>query len=333
MKIKSNRIHKRRKRITRRAKRNNALRTKNNRKYIQMKGGLGPHDGVNIGLNDKMVFINPAYIKVFEQFIFGSNERAELWKQFFTLCHERGIKVYIITKGIKLGIIRTLHLLKMDDMFKEVLCIRKDHRDHRDHIMKMVMSKFIESNPSNKTGTHDYGDEGSYTTKFAVIREIMLEEGIICEKSNPDSKCEAIFIDDDLENNSAEQETCSNVEVIDAKQNKQSPEYHHDIRDFYSLSSPSSPNYLLHLFLVCGMFTQKMIESINLIPKQRISYMTTRVEEGSCKIIFFDWDGTISALPGAMSLHESIRLEYLNTSERKYNKGQVLIRLEATGGS
>lgn len=333
MKIKSNRIHKRRKRITRRTKRNNALRTKNNRKYVQMNGGLGPHDGVNIGLNDKMFFVNPENIKVFEQFIFGSNERAELWKQFFTLCHERGIKLYILTNGIKLGIIRTLQLLKMDDMFKEVLCIRKDARDYRDHIMGMNTSEFIQANPPNKTKTHDFGDEGRYTTKFEVIQEIMHEEGISCAKSNPDSKCEAIFIDDNLQSNSIGNELCVNVELIDAKQNTSSPEYVRDIGAFYSLATPGTSNYLSYLFSECGMLTQNMLRLINLIPIDRISYMTTRVKEESCKIIFFDWDGTISALPGAMSLHKPINLKCVNNCERKYNNGRDLIQVEAVGGS
>ena len=333
MKIKSNRIHKRRKRITRRAKRNNALRTKNNRKYVQMNGGLGPHDGVNIGINDKMVFVNPNMIPIFKEMIFGSNERAKLWEDFFTLCREKGITLYILTSGIKLGIIRTLQLLNMDNKFKEVLCIRKDDRDRRDHKERMKMSEFIVSNPPNSTHEHNFGFEESYTTKFEVIRTIMSEEGISCSKSNPDSKCEAIFIDDQFKLNSRGCESCENVEVIDAAHANDSEEYNLDIAAFHDLIRREHQNYLLYVFFHCNMITLRILGLVNFIPKSRIKYMTTRVEEGSCKIIFFDWDGTISALPGALPLHKPIYLNNLTIFEDIHSLTTPLLRIEDVGGT
>lgn len=191
----------------------------------------------------------------------------------------------------------------------------------------MKVSEFIVSNPPNSTHEHDFGFEGSYTTKFEVIQKIMEEEGISCSKSSPDSKCEAIFIDDDLQTNSTGSEFCENVEVIDAAQNKSSLEYSTDIAAFYNLVTIDPRNYLLYVFIHCNMFTQLMMNLVNLIPKSRIEYMTTRVEEGSCKIIFFDWDGTISALPGALQLHKPINLTKLNNFESSH-QGYDLLRIE-----
>ena len=305
MKNKSNRNHRRRNRLTRRMKRNNARRTKNNRKYFQMKGGLGPHDGVNIGITDRMSFKYPEHsLENFKEYIFGSNERAEQWISLLTLCHTKRVPVYIITNGNKIGIVRTLQLLQMDHLIEEVLCIRKDRN----------------VNPRNTTGLHDFGtEEDRYATKFEVIKQIMEEdEGISCEYSDG-SPHQCIFVDDDVYRNSARNGLCLNVEILNAKQStesKNSCENKAILKKIYD-------NYFAILFSNLHMFENKVKNmSINIIPQECIDRITARVTGETCNILFLDCDGTLFISPGALSLHTPGIHDIIN-SYLKYNLLQI----------
>jgi hypothetical protein len=287
MKNKSNRNrnHRRRNRLTRRMKRNNARRTKNNRKYFQMKGGLGPHDGVNIGITDRMSFKYPERnLANFKEYIFGSNERAEQWISLLTLCHTKRVPVYIITNGNKIGIVRTLQLLEMDHLIKEVLCIRKDRR----------------VNPRNTTGLHDFGtEEDRYATKFEVIAQIMSENDRSCEYSDG-SPHQCIFVDDDdVYRSSARRELCLNVEILNAKQSIESK----NSCENKAILKTFNNNYFSILFDNICMFTRDQYKSINIIPQECIDRITARVTGETCNILFLDCDGTLFIQPGALSLH------------------------------
>jgi len=261
-----------------------------------MKGGLGPHDGDNIGIQGKMSFIAPkSDLENFKDFIFGSLERAEKWIELLTLCHTKGVPVYIITNGSKIGIVRTLQLLEMDHLIKEVLCIRKD----------------ITVNPTNKTGLHNFGIGSPYTSKFEVIKQIMEDdEGIRCEKSD-DSPCQCIFVDDDVPHNSEKKDVCLNVEILDAKQSKESKESGEN----KTILEAFRRNYFAILFLNFEMFTREMYKLINIIPLERITHMYTQVSNGTCKILFLDCDGTLFISPGAMPLHSESRIKQINNFE------------------
>ena len=294
MKNKSNRNNRRRNRLTRRMKQNNARRTKNNRKYFKMKGGLGPHDGVNIGITDRMSFYHPEFnLKNFKEYIFGSNERAEQWITLLTLCQTNGVPVYIITNGNKIGIVRTLQLLEMDRLIKEVLCIRKDRQ----------------VNPQNTTELHDFGTEDDkYATKFEVIKQIMEEERIPCEKSD-DVPHQCIFVDDNVFVGAARKELCVNVEILDAKQSRESKNSCKN----KAILKTFNKNYFAILFDNVGMFTKDLYGSINIIPQERIDHITERVTRGTCKILFLDCDGTLFIQPGSLSLHTPERHTSINT--------------------
>ena len=303
MKNKSNRNNRRRNRLTRRMKRNNARRTKNNRKYFKMKGGLGPHDGVNIGITDRMSFYHPEFNLIpFKEYIFGSNERAEQWITLLTLCQTNGVPVYIITNGNKIGIVRTLQLLEMDHLIKEVLCIRKDRQ----------------VNPQNTTDLHDFGTEDDkYATKFEVIKQIMEEECIPCEKSDG-SPHQCIFVDDDLYRGAARSYLCLNVEILDAKQSIESK----NSCENKAILKTFNDNYFAILFHNLHMFKGNLYKFINIIPLERITHMYNQVSNGTCKILFLDCDGTLFIQPGALSLHTPGIHERIN-SYLKYNLLQI----------
>ena len=92
---------------------------------MRMKGGLGPNDSTNIGLQGTYSFANPAVQQEFKMFTFGTQMQYDAWHALLIACHGRGVPVYILTSGNKVGIIRTLQLLGLDTYFVEVLCTNK----------------------------------------------------------------------------------------------------------------------------------------------------------------------------------------------------------------
>jgi hypothetical protein len=126
-----------------------------------MKGGLGPNDSVNIGLQGTYSFANPAVQPAFKMFTCGTPSQCDAWERLLVACHNRGLPVYILTSGNKVGIIRTLQLMGLDDEFVEVLCT----------------NALLSVNPMNASGQHNFQGQ----PKYQVIEQIMTERGLNCQ--------------------------------------------------------------------------------------------------------------------------------------------------------
>ena len=155
---KSHRINKRRSRGTRK---HGGGRGRGRARRMRMKGGLGPNDSTNIGLQGTYSFANPALLPQFQMFTFGSPSQYDAWNRLLIACHNRGVPVYILTSGNKVGIIRTLQLLGLGGAFVEVLCT---------HPSPSV-------NPPNASGQHNFHGQ----PKYQVIQQILAERGLNCQ--------------------------------------------------------------------------------------------------------------------------------------------------------
>lgn len=158
---KSHRINKRQKRQKRqrRVSRKGGLRRKS------MRGGLGPNDSANIGLQGTYSFADPTHQQNLKMFTFGTQSQHDLWLQLLTGCNQMQVPVYILTSGNKIGIIRTLQLMGWDDKFVEVLCTHYDPS----------------VNPDNSSGQHNFRGQ----TKYQVIQQILAERGLSCNGPPP----------------------------------------------------------------------------------------------------------------------------------------------------
>lgn len=158
---KSHRINKRQKRQKRQKRRSH----KGGRGRKLMRGGLGPNDSTNIGLQGTYSFADPANQQHLKMFTFGSQSQHDLWLYLLNLCKQNGVPVYILTSGNKVGIIRTLQLMGWGDAFVEVLCT---------HLDKTI-------NPDNVSGQHNFHGQ----TKYQVIQQILAEHELRCDGDGP----------------------------------------------------------------------------------------------------------------------------------------------------
>lgn len=153
-------MHKKSHRINKRQKRQKRRSHKGGRGRKMMRGGLGPNDSANIGLQGTYSFADPANQQHLKMFTFGSQSQHDLWLQLLTVCHQMNVPVYILTSGNKVGIIRTLQLMGWADAFVEVLCTHYDPS----------------VNPDNLSGQHNFRGQ----TKYYVIQQILAERGLNC---------------------------------------------------------------------------------------------------------------------------------------------------------
>lgn len=143
-----------------------------------MRGGLGVHDGANIGITNRFRFEDPRNINEFATFIFGCESQKTAWINLLEECLKRKVPVYILTSGNKVGIIRTLQLLNMDHYFKEVLCTNKGEPtewslasvESQIEVEKLRMSAAL-VNPINILGYHNFRG----LRKYDVIHQILTE--------------------------------------------------------------------------------------------------------------------------------------------------------------
>ena len=153
-------MHKKSHRINKRQKRQKRRSRKGGRRRKLMRGGLGPNDSTNIGLQGTYSFANPENQQHLKMFTFGSQSQHDSWLQLLTVCNERNVPVYILTSGNKVGIIRTLQLMGWADKFVEVLCTHYDPS----------------VNPDNLSKQHNFRGQ----TKYYVIQQILAEHGLSC---------------------------------------------------------------------------------------------------------------------------------------------------------
>jgi hypothetical protein len=91
----------------------------------------------------------------FKLYVFGSNNQRVAWENLLDACKDNGVPVYILSAGDKIGIIRMLQLMKLDDKFEEVLCTNSSES----------------VNPKTIDGSHNFQGQ----TKYDVIRAILRE--------------------------------------------------------------------------------------------------------------------------------------------------------------
>lgn len=271
MQKKSRRVNKRQRRERRRSRKGGRLR-------MRMKGGLGPHDGENIGLAGKYSFVNPSInVPQFRIFTFGSDMQYNAWANLLIACLRRDVPVYILTSGNKVGIIRTLQLLELDEYFQEVLCTNQKTIDTDKGEMPI--------NPVNKTGRHFGGMH-----KYRVIYKIMKENGLDCD----DAQVIGCLLDDGLRNDEPDpaNKICPAIKFEHVLNKTPPPDFKMDTLKanlFYKLN--------VHELGLPAMGTPK--SKYNFTPISKIEEITRLVESGNIKIVFIDFDQTLQLFEGA----------------------------------
>ena len=158
---------------------------KHKKKYVRsrrlrlrlQKGGL-LHDVM--GIKDSWSFINDEYLKSFREYIFGTPEHQDLWMKLLQACKDKSIPVLIVTSGNLIGVIRTIQLLGLSEFVEEVISVREEKPDNPNPII----------NPDRYFAK---------STKADVIRRIMTEKGISCERREKELP-RAAFFDDQSHN-------------------------------------------------------------------------------------------------------------------------------------
>jgi hypothetical protein len=271
MQKKSRRVNKRQRRERRRSRKGGRLR-------MRMKGGLGPHDGENIGLAGKYSFVNPIInVPQFRIFTFGSDMQYNAWANLLIACRRRDVPVYILTSGNKVGIIRTLQLLELDEYFQEVLCTNQKLIDTDKGEMPI--------NPVNKTGRHFGGMH-----KYHVIYKIMKENGLDCD----DAQVIGCLLDDGLRNDEPDpaNKICPAIKFEHVLNETPPPDFKMDTLKanlFYKLN--------VRKLGLPAMGTPK--SKYNFTPISKIEEITRLVESGNIKIVFIDFDQTLQLFEGA----------------------------------
>jgi hypothetical protein len=272
-----------RKRRQRTKKLKNARRTK---RYKIKYGGLGPHDQENIGITDRWSFQDghtegvsaedtdgrskADKIREFEIYIFGSREHAELWKQIMTACISKDIIFYILTSGNKVSIIRTLQLLELDHLVREVLCVNND----------------VVSNPNNrKDATRN---NFRRKMKYDVIHSIM--EGRYGPTNSAVRKVTGAFIDDDRHNGEP-QHYCPPIEFIHAT-GSVDPTLNTD-NPYRTMCQQITPD-----------ISRKIYKTPNIIGLELLTTLLDKINTSSYQsCVFSDFDRTLSANDGTLPFY------------------------------
>ena len=209
------------------------------------------------------------HLNMFKMYVFGSEAQRVAWESLLGKCKEKGVLVYVLSAGNKIGIIRMLQLMGLDEMFEEVLCINTDQ----------IL------NPLTKDGSHNF----QRYTKYNVIRTILREHGL-----NSDDPLVAVgppigFLMDD---NPINDDT--------AVPNKSIP--------FVNVNSVVQPqtygNEFYKLVATYHQSLQPLIQSRAFADVNVINQVASLVDQGHIKILFIDFDQTFSQYAGALPFHD-----------------------------
>jgi hypothetical protein len=116
------------------------------------------NSGEVLGITHTWQFNNPELIPQFKDYIFCSETYKNIWLELLQVCKTKNIPVYVITSGNLIGVIRTIQLLGLSDLFKEVISIRAN----------------TDTNPNPIINPDRYF--GGVKNKNVVIETIMKEE-------------------------------------------------------------------------------------------------------------------------------------------------------------
>jgi hypothetical protein len=257
---------------TRRKRRRLRRSRKRSRRGRTLKGGLGPHDTVNIGLTDTYRFADRANVDVLKKYAFGTQEQQDAWEMLLYTCKQMQVPVYILSAGSKIGIIRMLQLMELDDRFDEVLCTNESLR----------------TNPVNIRDYHNYQGK----TKYQVIRLILHELYGYDPNGQTSEQPIGYLMDDDPRNNtSVDKETIQFVDVL-SSQNAQEPDARNPI---YQFVVNYEDERMKNLFAETG----SRFANIGII-----NYIIESVKAGTIKILFVDFDLTLQINAGPLRLHD-----------------------------
>ena len=247
-----------------------------------MQGGLGPNDGINIKLAGRFAFRDQNHVAEFRMFVFGTDLQQQAWTSLLQTCMDNNVPVYILTAGNKVGIIRTLQLMNMDHFFREVLCT-----------LPRINPNNVVANPRN-TVHHNFAEN----PKYQVIREIMREHGLSCEL--PVQGC---LFDDSMSNGDVAN-MCPSIEFLHTKSSARPADY--DEATFVN-------NAFYKLWVT---IREGPPSSINFTPIALIEDQIRKVDSGSCKIMFIDFDETLEPYPFGLPLHNPRRLPLFEEIDR-----------------
>ena len=266
--------------------------------------------------------ITDDYFLSFREYSFGSENHAVLWTRLLFECKQKSIPVFVITSGNLFGIVRTAQLLDISDLIEEVISTRVDEPG-------------IRSNPIIYPERNFAGQ-----SKAQVIQRIMTEKGISCEK--PEKV--AVFFDDQPHNFDR---LCPSVYPILTESKKKLPPFDclmtvtvtpasdldkqptkelklkenkfyqlfKDLRHHMSIPVPDRPealyNYTPFIFLmnaIYGITNDKQYNMPN--PTQAEQAEQIKIFR-NLKILFLDWDNTVSLWHGAVNFLDPRYLELL----------------------
>jgi hypothetical protein len=253
-------------------------RSRNRSLGMKMKGGLGPYDSMHIGMRERYSFINRGLVDKFKMYVFGSAEQRDSWETLLRACKEMKVVVYILSAGDKIGIIRMLQLMNLDDMFEEVLCTNQSEN----------------ANPETYNRLHNF--QGF--RKYDVIRYILRERyNIPPEVSEPltyDGAPNGCLMDDNPANDITEIPN-KNIRFVNVNTVDQSPE-----------CPPEQKENMFYKFVANPILQLKsLITSRGLADVRQINAVTGGVLSGTYKIVFIDFDQTFQQYCGAIPFWRS----------------------------
>lgn len=245
----------------------------------RMKGGLGPYDSIEIHMPERYSFRKPTMIDEFKLHVFGSDERRVAWETLLTECNNRGVPVYILSAGDKIGIIRMLQLMNLDHAFEEVLCTNPNEHTNPDE----------QPNPESDNGLHNFQGQ----TKYDVISTILREREIAPFGCLPFGCLPFGCLMDDNPVNAIDRAKAITIEfvnvntVVDKTPTPQLNPFYRFIADNKSLQ------------------LQPLIASRGFADVGVINDVTELVKNGTYKIVFIDFDQTFQQWPGAIPFWRS----------------------------
>jgi len=296
-------MRKRTRRLIKKKRRHTKKRTyvKKTHKYKFLRGGLGDNDYQNIEITDTFIFqtgctqlggggdheTKANKITEFKKYVFGTEEHAEIWEQILILCSEKRIPFYILTSGGKVGIIRMLQLLELDHYVTEVLCNNSDTRANP-------------ANISQNESIRSMRERFRTMVKYDVIGDIL--SNVLY---NPNAK--GLFIDNEPKNK-ARHELYPTIEFMyaggkdDSEQIDIYKEPTYQTR-FTSFVSRLSEDFTGPIFGHAPILYNKEKSNLVNIPFLKKLHAKIAAVEPEIKVVFSDFDGTMSPWRGALPTH------------------------------
>ena len=263
-------MHKKSRRVNKRQRR----RSRKGGRRMKMKGGLNilnlrQIDCPEINLRQRYSFEDPMLIPQFKQYVFGSEAQRVAWESLLTECKANNVPVFILSAGNKIGIIRMLQLMGLDDFFEEVLCTNGNPS----------------VNPPTPDGTHNFQGQ----TKYNVIRTILSER---FPSSGSDPLVGLPFgclMDDDVSNDDPTVPNKS-IPFINVNSEEHPPTQTGNV--FY--------NFVANYPAIIPSISSCAFADVNVI-----NQVASLVDQGHIKILAIDFDKTFQQYAGALPFHDS----------------------------